>query len=146
MIFLQNNNNFDEIAEYDTETGNYYLHLKSTLKSKQPIKTNGFYAFLSDMFFALYVDKGELKLRFTKSIIILSDNIKIEISGKPESRNLQIIEDRNILFEHKYSIDIPNNFQDDPTPFVEDEDFDFGLFIANISKDKIRKKVLLGDE
>jgi len=34
----------------------------------------------------------------------------------------------------------------DPTPFIEDEDFDFGLFVRNISRSSERRKVLLGQE
>jgi hypothetical protein len=34
----------------------------------------------------------------------------------------------------------------DLTPFIDDEDFDFGLFVSNISKDQDRREVLLGND
>ncbi len=33
--------------------------------------------------------------------------------------------------------------KDDPTPFVDEEDFDFGLFLSNVAKDESRQRRLL---
>lgn len=43
----------------------------------------------------------------------------------------------------RYSISDSPRFSEDPTAFVEDEDFDFGLFIANLTSSARRRRIAL---
>jgi hypothetical protein len=42
-----------------------------------------------------------------------------------------------------YSLDNWGKIKGDPTPFVEEEDFDFGLLIANIAGSPERQQVFI---
>ena len=70
----------------------------------------------------------------------------IEVAGKPSDRILKILKNNKLLYEIHYSLDGEKIIDGDPTPFIEEEDFDFGLFMSNISSDKNRKNILLGKE
>jgi hypothetical protein len=52
-----------------------------------------------------------------------------------------LISNGALLFSFEYNapkLDIP--LENDPTPFVEEEDFDFLLFVNNVLKDKARRE------
>ncbi len=74
----------------------------------------------------------------------LDSSTVVEVDGPPLERELVVIRDGNVMFKTTYAVDVDDIIPNDPTPFVEDEDFDFGLFVSNISKSPGRKDVMLG--
>jgi hypothetical protein len=56
-------------------------------------------------------------------------------------RHITIKSHEMIIFDDDYDEIVPT-FEMDMTPFAEDEDFDFGLFLENVSKDKSRQSRL----
>ncbi len=60
-------------------------------------------------------------------------------------RHLTIRLHDRVIMDTDYD-DICPTFEPDFTPFIEPEDFDFGLFLENLSKDKNRQSQLFQDE
>ena len=76
--------------------------------------------------------------------IILTDSIKIIYDQKNSQGNisLRIIDKigNQVITELKYTKPkIIPPLEVDPTPFVEEEDYDYGLFLSNVVDDPDRK-------
>jgi hypothetical protein len=74
----------------------------------------------------------------------LAEGVLVEVTGAPRSRKLVVRRAGQVVASHTYSLDRPQQLMDDPTPFVDEEDVDFGLFVVNVSQSEERKAVLLG--
>jgi hypothetical protein len=144
MIWLQSNDKYDDLARYDHRNGTFTIVSRKTLDVNEPISTNGFFAMLSNIFVALYNFEQQLFLRIGDKRIPLTDDTIALVSGDASNRQLVVDKTGKEIAHLSYILDDSNQFPDDPTPFIKDEDFDFGLFISNISKNGKRKKVLLG--
>ncbi|WP_297891177.1 hypothetical protein [Shewanella sp.] len=144
MIWLQSNDKFDEVAEYDHGKGTFTMASRNSLGSKAPSSTDGIFALLSVVFVALYKFGQELFIRIGDQCIPLTDDVVVSVSGDAKNKQLTVEKSGQVIARINYALDVSKKFPDDPTPFIEDEDFDFGLFISNISKNDARKRVLLG--
>ncbi len=69
---------------------------------------------------------------------------EIAVSGPAARRELTVLRDGANVFHTTYALKEVYRCSEDTTPFIEDEDFDFGLLVSNISKNPARKEVLLG--
>ena len=144
MIWLQLNSKYDGIAEYDHAKGMFTIASRNTLGGKAPLKTDGVFAILSTVFVALYCFSQQLFLRIGDDCIPLTSDLVVTVSGDINSRKLRVEKAGVVVAHIDYTLDVSDQFPNDPTPFVEDEDFDFGLFVSNISKNSERQRVLLG--
>ncbi|MBW1903108.1 MAG: hypothetical protein JRJ20_15990 [Deltaproteobacteria bacterium] len=144
MIWLQSNEKFDSLAEYDPETGMLKKHSRKNLGSNVPETTDGFYSELTNGVFILYRFNDSLYFRANDNDFILDSVTEVVVSGPWENRELKVFCDGKMIFETIYSPHGPKPISNDPTPFIEDEDFDFGIFVSNISKSPKRKDLLLG--
>lgn len=144
MVWLQSNETFDKIAVLDPLTGEMEEKSRRYIGDKAPKKYHGFYSQLESIFLALYGLAGQLFLVVNKEIIEIEPDYVIQVSGPHNKRYLKIVSSGKIIKEFKYSLEqIPQPITGDPTPFVEDEDFDIGLFASNISLDPERRAVFV---
>ncbi|WP_445366009.1 hypothetical protein ACJJJB_07940 [Microbulbifer sp. ANSA001] len=144
MIWLQSNDKYNELAEYDHEEGTFTIVFRNGLGAKIPIKTVGTFAILSTVFVALYKFGQELYVRVGGQCIPLTDDVIVTVCGEVNSRLLTIKKAGVEVTSLNYTLDVSKIIPGDSTPFVEDEDFDFGLFVSNIATSSKRKRVLLG--
>ncbi len=144
MIWLQSNDKYDALAEYDHIEGKFTIASRKTLGSKAPSKTDGSFAILSGVFVALYNFEQQLFLRVGNNTVLLADDIIVTVSGNANNRLLLVKKAGQEIVRLNYILDMSNQFPNDLTHSIEDEDFDFGLFISNISKNNKRKRILLG--
>ncbi|PPD48098.1 MAG: hypothetical protein CTY16_06195 [Methylobacter sp.] len=143
MVLLQSNDKYDELAEYDHSKGTFIISSRKNLDDKALLNTDGMFSILSTIFVALYRYKQQLILRIGNKNIILTDDTFVSVSGNASNRLLIIKEFGKEIIRLNYELDISKQFPNDPTPFVGDEDFDFGLFVSNIANDDKRKKIFL---
>ena len=138
MLQLRNNDQNDELLFLNPETG--LFEIQAELQSKSLLSTDGFFSFLSGTLFAFYVFQKEIWIRFSDNVIKLTNRITVELELTNLDRIIRIKEGKVLLIEHHYQI--PENviFENDPTPFISDEDFDFGQFLKNIVSDSERQK------
>jgi hypothetical protein len=144
MIWLQSNEAFDKVATFDPETGTLEEVSRRQLGGRTPDTWHGFYSQLEGMFLALYGLAGRLFLVVNKEIIEIAPDQVIQVSGPRRERHLRIVCGAETVREFTYNIDsIAQLLPGDPTPFVEDEDFDIGLFASNISMNPERRNLFL---
>lgn len=146
MIWLQSNETYNEIAEYDHFSGSYLIKSRDSVSKSSLSNIDGTYAFLSNEFVAIYKFGTEMFVRIGTHSIQLIGDVKITVKGDPASRKLSVKKNKEELVTVNYALNNSNVYSHDPTPFIDDEDFDFGLFISNIASNESRKRVLLGKE
>jgi hypothetical protein len=144
MIWLQSNEKFDSLAEYDPKNGMLTKHSRKNLGSNVPETTDGFYSELTNGVFILYRFNDNLYFRANDNDFILDSVTEVVVSGPQEKRELKVLCNGKMIFKTIYSSHDIGPLSNDPTPFIEDEDFDFGIFVSNISKSPKRKDILLG--
>lgn len=144
MIWLQSNNRYDEIAQYDHVMGAFSIFSRNNLGSKTPNTTQGMFSILSNVFVALYKYRQELFVRIGNQSIPLTNDVVMAVSGDMKNRLLTIKKEGKEIAHFNYELNDQKIFSEDMTPFIDDEDFDFGLFLSNISTNDKRKEVLLG--
>jgi len=145
IIWLQSFDNYNVVCRYNYETKEIEKCSKSELMDKT-IKFDGMFSEIGVNLFLMIKDRGSLIFIVNKNVINVTDDVLIEVTGKPSDRILKILKNNKLLYEIHYSLDGEKIIDGDPTPFIEEEDFDFGLFMSNISSDKNRKNILLGKE
>jgi len=112
-------------------------------------KIHGFFAYLGGIQFVLYRQQrltqaplilliGNTKYNFNELNVLTNTISRTTLQSEFFLlRHIQIYCDNKIIFEKDYD-EIGQMFEWDPTTFIEAEDFDFGLFLENISKNKER--------
>lgn len=143
MIWLQSNDKYDELAEYDHGKGTFTIASRDDLSGNTPACTEGIFAIMSTVFVALYKFGQELFVRIGNQCIPLTDDVVVTVSGDVNKRRLTVKKAGKVIAHLNYMLDNSRKISDDPTPFIEDEDFDFGLFVSNVSANDKRKRVLL---
>jgi hypothetical protein len=82
-----------------------------------------------------------LHFRLDDLDFLLDDATVIDLEQGPQS-TLLVRRNRSVLHTWTYVapvLDPP--LHEDPTPFVEDEDFDFGLFVHNVTNSARRRAI-----
>ena len=114
---------------------------------KKKKKFSGFYSNIDDDLIVFYRNCGRLYLQLT-NILYDFDELSISVLRKESFvKNREIFWTREVIISFR-NRDIYNRiynnfcqeFEDDPTPFVEEEHFDFYLFLKSVSMDSYRKR------
>lgn len=140
-MILQSQDRFDEIAVLNLSTGetNFVSKSKHPELASQP--TSGWYSVVDNVMCRLYRKEGVLFLGVGKQTFKLLDDVGSRLIRGQDSSTFQLISNGDLLFSFKYNLpklDVP--LKNDPTPFIEEEDFDFLLFVDNVLKDKARRQ------
>jgi hypothetical protein len=146
MVWLRSNDRFDTIANLDDSSGAYQVEKRSVENASSSTSFDGFFSLLSEQFVALYRAEGALHLRLADLRVSLAPDVIVEVSGDVQRRVLVVMRSGTEVARLQYALDPRSYFKDDPTPFLELEDLDFGLFISNVSKSPERQRVLLGED
>lgn len=125
--------NFDE--------GSHFLDLESGEISVQnpEVDSIGWYKIIDEKVSAIYVKNGLVFLMYEEEVIPLNLEKKSRISTVDEKTKLfELIDKGKILISFLYEVEndlvgLP------PFDFIDEEDFDWGLFLVNITNDPKRK-------
>lgn len=121
------------LSALDPSTG----QLSEAPADAEPAQAKGAYMTLGRQLAILYADGGTLVLRVGEEIARL-DDAKVELSGEG-LRTLTVERDGEAVLAHQYPNPVNPPMEYDPT-LAEEEDFDLGLFVANVvSEDKRRR-------
>ncbi len=135
-MLLQNKDIFQEFAIFDEDTGSYKLMLRSELPSAH---AQGVFAFLSKVFCAVFRSaEKQLALRIGDQQFSIDQISDIKVSGSTQNRLLHVKVYSHPEITVRYALNI-TDVTDDLTPFVDLEDFDFGVFLVNVSTDPLRQ-------
>jgi len=149
MIHIRNYRVFPDVHVFNPLTQEMSPQLEN-INVQQ--RTCGLFTFLGDTRFVLYRQQTLMLLIGNKNYIF--DDLYIStntISRLPSQgheiyflRHIEIYYRNKIIFERDYKESGPY-FENDDTPMVESEHFDFGLFLENLFKDKGRSERIFTD-
>lgn len=141
-MHLHSCNKYDEIGEFDPATGSLQTY-SGVPRTKQ---AQGFFAHLGGEPLVLYRDSGRLWLYHAgSSVSFAAANVQYARKGIKRELRYQLADGVHRVVAYTMpELDPPLEF--DPTPFVEEEDFDFGLFLFNVSRDVDRQNRLFRNE
>ncbi len=96
---------------------------------------------LGDLNAVFFANQGKLTLRVGNETVPLRSSQKVSLRGE-DLRHLAIEEDGNVILRHAYQnpIDPPMDFD---LGMAEEEDFDLGLYVANVAASRERANLLL---
>lgn len=139
-MLLLSHRSFDTVADYDPATGTITTFSRKTEPGRVSSRQGaGVFDNLGGRRVLLYRLAGVLYLQVDDQRITM-EGLAVEVHSAKGDRVLRVLADGAIVFELTYRpthLDPP--LSDDPTAFVEEEDFDFGVFLANVSRDRGRQ-------
>jgi hypothetical protein len=146
MILLQSKDRFDSLAELDVTTGAVSWISRSGVGEVAWEEIYGSFSCLAGRLVMLYRLEGVLRLRIDELTFLLTGIHSLDrmLLGENMAR-LTLFEGDTSIFSMTYRR--PEVFPPlalDPTPFVEEEDFDFGLFLYNVLNDPGRRARIYG--
>lgn len=142
LILLRSHDKYTEFAELDSRSGivRWFTMAVPKVASK---RIDGHVARLGGSVLCLYRDPdGMLHFRLDDHDLVLDHATVIDLE-RAEQNNLVIRRADGVLLTWRYpppALDPP--LDEDPTPFVEEEDFDFGLFLHNVTHDDVRRQTI----
>jgi hypothetical protein len=143
-MILKNHTTYDKMCEYDPVTGALTTFFLRVEPQRMPSEISGFFDHLGGKLVVLFRLAGILYLQVESQRIPI-DNHTVEVQTVHGHRVLRVLTNGKAELEIRYEppiIDPP--LSEDPTPFVEEEHFDFGLFLANLSRDRGRQARIFG--
>ena len=144
MLTLQSKNTYSRLLELSYEDGSYREARRVAVNGVLPtLKINGVFDFLNGILVALYAFGGNLFLRIGDDVIQILGDVRVELEQNGFQSKLTVMRDGRALVLLNYPKSASGKIKDDPTPFVDDEDFDFGLFVKNLVSDPKRRNVAL---
>ncbi|HTW57167.1 MAG TPA: hypothetical protein VMD99_03440 [Terriglobales bacterium] len=137
MILLQSQDSFDKMALLDGPGGNLHWIEKQNAPRQ---RLQGHFSQLGNSTLLFYRNNdGSLHFRIDERDIDLSNDIVV-IWSPGLATNLSVVESGKPVLTFQYrSIQLEPPLELDPTPMVEMEDYDFGLFVANVTQDPERR-------
>jgi len=136
-MFLINKDIYDKVLMLDLS--NKSIKEISRKKLNSDIVESGFYSHLSNKTIGLYRNNNSIYFFENKFTIQITSDITAEFEAFRRRRILKILSNNEIVYRIKYKV--KNSIEDeDFTPFIDEEDFDFGLFIYNIINSTDRQK------
>jgi len=119
----------DVLAEYDPLTGAFTTFYRKAVPLRvSSAVPQGLFDILGDKRVLLYRLDGILYLDVGGKSMPM-ESLVVELGPRGSTRTLRVLVKGIVAAEVTY----------EPTPFIEDEDFDFGVLIANVSRDKRRQ-------
>lgn len=132
-MILESKDEFDQLAELDPNTGAYELLSRKLHPELTTTPPSGGYSVVDGTMLSLYRRDGVLYFRAGDREINLANDVISTLTREDNNRVFQLIQDGNSLLIFRYlPPDHEIAFDIDPTPFVEEEDFDFLLFVHKV--------------
>lgn len=101
-------------------------------------KTVGWYEHLGGSLVAIYCLKGALQLSVNGKTVAFDERIEVQVTRVGSQQSVRVAREGNSLFESSYPY--RRSVSDaDMTAGVEEEHFDFGLFLQNLARDPSRR-------
>ena len=147
MIFLQNYKEFQKFCGYDEKNGEveYYLKNEHPELNKQP--KAGAFSEIDGKAVLFFRRNGTLQLTIEKDMFAINDNmhanweLKKNCERNPPTAVFSLYEKERKLKAIEYTPFLSRNIiPEDNTAFVDEEDYDFFIFIHNVLNDRERRR------
>jgi hypothetical protein len=138
-MILKRHTVFDTMANYDPTTGAFATFRRASGHTEETEQIAGSFDYLGDRLVLLFRQGGVLYLQIDDLKTPMHE-YTVELQSTGNHRELRLLCSGKVVSAIEYAapiLDPPLAL--DPTPFVDEEHFDFGLFIANVSRDPTRQ-------
>ena len=138
-MLLQSHQSFDTAADYDPTTGRFDLFSRHAEPNRVAGQLSGVFDHIGGKRVLLYRLGDGLYVEIDGQRLHLETHV-VEVQAVNGRRRLQVLSDGRGVIEMTYDpplLDPPLSL--DPTAFIEEEDFDFGLFLRNVWHDRSRQ-------
>jgi hypothetical protein len=146
LIILQSIDDHDQLAEIDEGTGFVTFFARHGRASVPATGSRGLFSFIDGLLVCAFRHNKELQLRIDDKVFPLDDTMQAQIMR--DGRNTFVLRrrsDRSVVTEITYEARNPDPPLDmDPTPFVDEEDFDLFLLVCNLVNDPGRSRRAFG--
>lgn len=146
-MLLQSQEKFDEIAELDPNTGkvSFFSKQKNPRKYSNMSQMRGWYSQLNGHLLLLYTHDGKLFLRVDEDLFELNEDTKVSLERGSSQNVLTILRYDALTYrlEYKPPVIDPPLEEDFISTGVEEEDFDFCLFVHNVVNNPARRALVL---
>ena len=131
MILLRN---FDDVSMY------FNLELKINIQNSSISSVNGIYKLIDNELSALLVLDYKLYFVLEDEIKLIDDTFSVNVENSDYDNNKIVKFFSNEILVFQFSYAPPNEFLNtSPFEYIEEEDFNWGMFIENIINNKHRK-------
>ena len=140
-MIVQSHERFDVVAEFDPESGRIQPYARPDGMS--PTGTDGWFATLGDSCVVFYRHAGRLWLRLADRTFDLDGDASVDWRAEDGTAAFAVADDDGqVVLHYPTGARSGPMTTEDPTAFVEDEDWDLGLFIANVIFDEERSDLV----
>ena len=136
-MLLLSHDQFSMVAHFEPADGKLLEIERSDAGDLIDQPVEGHYAYLEQLLAVLYRSASGLRLRLGDLDFRIENATRVAWSSDGVTSTLEI-EFQGERFSYRYSAG--PSLAGDPTPFVESEHFDFGLFVANVANDPARRE------
>ena len=146
MILL---NSADRAVDYatldpDSKKVNFFSEDQAQIVALSAV--TGLFSLLDGSLVVLYRDEQALKLMLEREVYVIDETTRSEfhrgkrrLPGLKRFNDFRLFQNEELVLSFHYRAPLIQRFAFDPTPFVEDEHFDFMLFTHNVLRDPERR-------
>jgi hypothetical protein len=140
MCTLRSFENAWSYARFDPSSGRLSKRCFIATLIRRPQKIQGWYTYSGAYLAMLYVHAGGLYFRSGARTVEITAKSSVALTREGRRCRLEVrTESEQVAFEYTAPRIWPP-ITEDPTPFVEEADFDFGMFVRNIIADSNRQR------
>ena len=140
LIMLRSATRFKDVYGLDVRSGAFHKYARQAIS--EPLQ--GWAAELDGDFVALYPLAGRLRFRLNQQDIDIGPSTAADFQrGETHRLSLRNADGQGLSWEYAPPV-IDPPLAIDPTPFVEEEHFDFGLFVYNVLTEPGRRDRIMG--
>jgi hypothetical protein len=136
-MLVQYHDRFDVVAEFNPSSGQ--LRVQSRPPGLSPAGTEGWFSILAGITVVFYRQTNHLWLRVGERVFDLDGGASVSWSS---AGGVAVFRAEDSSGEVVVRYRAGPNLAEDPTPFVEDEDWDLGLYVANVVSDEERSELV----
>jgi hypothetical protein len=142
-MFVQSNDSFNRVGNFDPRDGSL-LEFERNEAPQELLSSPlaGHFAALGESEVVFFRQDDQLSLSVDGEIFPLLEGVKLEWENSHGLSRIRLRDGDSILRSIEYTAG-PASYppiEEDPTPFVEREDWDFGLFVHAVLEDSERSE------
>jgi hypothetical protein len=136
IVLLRNFDDYNDVQPFDTASGR--LSSGHSARTSAPSRVSGTFAVTNRFLTALYRDGAHLIVQHGSVRIPIEEGMRAHVRERGSETWLDIEQEGRVAG----SVPVPNSKRPlpgfDPTPFVEEEHFDFARLLTNVMGDPAR--------
>lgn len=148
-MLVESHDRFDDVAHYEPESGRFVEFSRGAAAEQQVAgPVGGHYSRLGGELAVFYRDAGVLWLRIGDRIRRLGDGgAAVRWENSDGRSRFSILDEGREVVAVEYSSPVRgSDLVNDPTPFAEAEDWDFGLFVQRVLAEDARRRRIYTDK